>query len=38
MTDVERLLAELTLDEKASLTCGADMWTVPGVPRLGIPA
>jgi beta-glucosidase len=38
VTDVERLLAELTLDEKASLTCGADMWTVPGVPRLGIPA
>lgn len=38
VTDVEQLLASLTLDEKASLTCGADMWTVPGVERLGVPA
>ncbi len=35
---VERLVAELTVDEKASLTAGQDLWTVPGVPRLGIPS
>ncbi|MFP6639024.1 MAG: glycoside hydrolase family 3 C-terminal domain-containing protein, partial [Myxococcota bacterium] len=35
--DVERLLQELTLDEKASLTAGEDMWSVPGVERLGVP-
>ena len=35
---VTRLLAELTVDEKASLTAGADLWTVPGVERLAIAA
>ncbi|MFN8028079.1 MAG: glycoside hydrolase family 3 C-terminal domain-containing protein [Acidimicrobiia bacterium] len=35
---VDKLIAELTLDEKASLTAGADMWTIPGVERVGIPA
>jgi beta-glucosidase len=34
---VRRLVAELTVDEKASLTAGQDLWTVPGVARLGIP-
>ncbi|MGH0033253.1 MAG: glycoside hydrolase family 3 C-terminal domain-containing protein [Myxococcota bacterium] len=34
---VDGLLARLTLDEKVSLVAGADMWTTPGVPRLGIP-
>ena len=39
MTDrVDRLVAELTLDEKASLTAGATMWTSATVPRLGIPS
>jgi beta-glucosidase len=33
-----RLVAELTLDEKATLTAGVDMWTTAAVPRLGIPA
>jgi len=33
---VERLLAELTLDEKASLTGGDDVWHLPAVERLGI--
>ncbi len=32
------LLAQLTLEEKASLTAGSDMWTTAGVERLGIPA
>jgi beta-glucosidase len=36
--DIEALVAELTLEEKASLTAGVDMWNIPGVERLGIPA
>ncbi|MHB1140059.1 MAG: glycoside hydrolase family 3 protein, partial [Microthrixaceae bacterium] len=35
---VEELLAELTTEEKASLTAGADMWHGHAVERLGIPA
>jgi beta-glucosidase len=35
---VEDLLAKLTLDEKASLTAGADLWHTQPIPRLGIPA
>ena len=35
--DIDALLAELTVDEKASMTAGADMWSVPGVERLDIP-
>ncbi|MGH9249100.1 MAG: beta-glucosidase H [Acidimicrobiales bacterium] len=38
MTDVAKLVAELTLDEKAALTAGVDMWSTAAVPRLGIPA
>ena len=39
MTDrVDQLVAELTLDEKASLTAGDTMWTTAPVPRLGIPS
>ena len=34
---VEKLVAELTLDEKAALTAGADMWQTAAVSRLGIP-
>ena len=33
-----RLLAELTLEEKASLCLGSDFWHTAPVPRLGIPA
>jgi beta-glucosidase len=33
----DALLAELSLEEKIDLVAGADMWTTPGVPRLGIP-
>ena len=35
---IEKLLMELTLDEKAALVAGIDLWHGPGVPRLGIPA
>jgi beta-glucosidase len=41
MADAQRiakLVSELTLDEKAALTAGVDMWTTVAVPRLGIPA
>jgi len=34
---IGKLLAELTLEEKASLVSGADMWRTPALPRLGIP-
>ncbi len=34
----ERLLQEMTLDEKCSLTAGADLWYLPPVERLGIGA
>lgn len=37
MADVDKLLAELTLDEKAVLTAGADNWSTVAVDRLGIP-
>ena len=36
--DVPRLLAELTLDEKAALLGGADRWHTEPIERLGIPA
>ncbi len=35
--DVEGILAGLTLDEKAALTAGHDLWSTTGVERLGIP-
>nr|WP_243696956.1 glycoside hydrolase family 3 C-terminal domain-containing protein [Labedella endophytica] len=37
MSHIERL-ADLTLEEKASLTSGADFWTTKGVDRVGIPS
>ncbi|MDP9183205.1 MAG: glycoside hydrolase family 3 C-terminal domain-containing protein [Actinomycetota bacterium] len=37
-TDIDALLASLSLREKAALTAGADMWTVPGLPEHGVPA
>lgn len=36
--DVDALLSSLSLDEKASLTAGVDMWTVAGLPDKGVPA
>ena len=37
MADVDALVDELTLDEKAALTAGLDTWSTNAVPRLGIP-
>jgi beta-glucosidase len=37
VADVEKLISELTLDEKAALTAGEDMWSTPAVDRLGVP-
>ena len=37
MADVEALVAALTLEEKAALTAGGDMFSLVGVERLGIP-
>lgn len=36
-SDIPRLLAELTLEEKASLCSGADFWHTKGIERLGVP-
>src|SRR6516162_6060457 len=35
---VERLLEQMTLDEKCSLTAGASLWYLPPVERVGLPA
>ena len=35
---IDKLLVELTVDEKAALVAGVDLWHGPGVPRLGVPA
>ncbi len=35
---IEKLVTELTLDEKAALTAGVDLWHGPGAERLGLPA
>ena len=35
---IEALLAQMTLEEKVSLTAGASMWHTTAVERLGIPA
>jgi beta-glucosidase len=36
--NVESLLGELTLEEKAALCLGSDFWHTAPIPRLGIPA
>ena len=35
---VRAVVAELTLDEKAALTAGVDMWATHGIERVGIPS
>ena len=35
---IDELLAELTVDEKAVIVAGVDLWHTASVPRLGIPA
>ncbi len=36
--DIEKLISEMTLEEKASLLSGADFWHTKEIERLGIPA
>jgi len=36
--DLEAVLSALTVEEKASLTSGRDMWTIQGLPEHGVPA
>ena len=38
MADVDKLVAEMTVEEKAALTSGADLWSLVPIERLGIPA
>jgi beta-glucosidase len=38
MKDIETLIAQMTLEEKAALVTGATSWTSTSVERLGIPA
>ena len=35
--NIDKLVAELTLEEKARLTAGEDMWSTVAIERLGIP-
>ncbi|MGH8564885.1 MAG: beta-glucosidase H [Gammaproteobacteria bacterium] len=35
--DIDKLVAELTLEEKARLTAGEDLWSTVPIDRLGIP-
>ncbi len=35
---IDALLGELTLDEKAAMVAGVDLWHTAAVPRLGVPA
>ena len=37
MVDIEKVLAELTLEEKAALTAGDDFWSTVAIERLDIP-
>ena len=36
--DIDAVVADLSIDEKASLTTGATMWTTQPVERLGLPS
>ena len=36
--DIEKILSEMTLEEKCALCQGADFWHLTAIPRLGIPA
>ncbi|HVN16784.1 MAG TPA: glycoside hydrolase family 3 C-terminal domain-containing protein [Anaerolineales bacterium] len=38
MTDIDKLIKQMTLEEKISLLAGADLWHTVAIPRLGIPA
>ena len=36
--DIQNLISQMTLEEKAGLCSGADFWHLKGVERLGIPS
>ncbi len=36
--DIQTILSQLTLEEKAALCSGRDFWNLESVPRLGVPA
>ncbi len=36
MNDVERLVGQLSLDEKVSLLAGQDFWSLPAIDRIGL--
>ena len=38
MSDIEKLLSAMTLDEKISMLAGKDLWHSMPIPRLGIPS
>ena len=38
MTDIQTILEQMTLPEKAALWTGADAWSTTALPRLGVPA
>jgi beta-glucosidase len=38
MKDIKNLISQMTLEEKAALVTGLDMWHIPGIGRLGIPS
>ena len=37
MSDIQSLIAQMTLEEKAALCTGASAWTTTPIPRLGVP-
>ena len=38
MNDIQNLISQMTLEEKAGLCSGADFWHLKGIARLGIPS
>ena len=38
MKDIENLVSQMTLEEKASLCSGQNFWYLKGIERLGIPS
>jgi beta-glucosidase len=38
MKDIDKLISQMTLEEKASLCSGQDFWHLKGIERLGVPA
>ncbi len=38
MSDIQSIIDQMTLEEKAALCTGATVWTTHAIPRLGVPA